>query len=72
MAAPRAALEHVYDAAHDPPIVLPLRSRQVYEKVRDACPLRVAQRGYPCAHDNSPVPKSLDTRESASLFRFRP
>ena len=60
-----AALEHMNDAADDPPIIISFGSGQVCRQVRrNACPLLVIQPKQPCAHRKPPVPNRSARRES--------
>jgi hypothetical protein len=68
-----AALEHMNDAADDPPIVIPFGSGQVRRQVRrNACPLPVIQPKQSCAHRKSPVPNRSARENQNALIRYRP
>jgi hypothetical protein len=68
-----AALEHMDDAADDPPIVISFGSGQVRRQVRcNACPLPVVQPKQPCAHQVSRVPNRSAQENQNALIRYRP
>ncbi len=68
-----ATLEHMDDAADDPPIVISFRSGQVRRQVRcNACPLPVIQPKQPCAHRKPPVPNRSARENHNALIRYRP
>src|SRR5215470_10112520 len=52
-----AALQHMDDAADNPPIVISFGTGQVRRQMRcNACPLPVIEPKQPCAHQKPPVP----------------
>jgi len=68
-----AALEHMYDAADDAPIILALGASQVGRQVRrHSCPLPVVQPEQTCSHQNLPVPNHSEPGNQSPLIEYRP
>jgi len=66
-------LQHMDDAADDPPIVISFGSGQVRRQMRrNACPLPVIQPKQPCAHRKPPVPNRSARENQNASIRYRP
>ena len=68
-----ATLEHMDDAADDPPIIISFGSGQIRRQVRlNACPLLFIQPKQPCAHRKPAVPNRSAQENQNALIRYRP